>query len=147
MTKTNKKELIKLAFVSARRSGDPHLKVGAILIENFKNNTGKNYARICAEGYNHLPKNYKNLGYKDSNNKTRPEVIHAEAHALSYMFDADTEDNGKNYELFCTLSPCMECAKLIHLSGIKKIYFYNYYKDVYPLEFLKKCGVKSEQIL
>jgi dCMP deaminase len=143
MTKTNKKELIELAFSSSRNSGDPHLKVGAVLIEKYKQ---KSY-HIIAEGYNHLPKSCKSMSYKDENDKTRPEVIHAEAHALSYLMNNDVIGENIYYELFSTLSPCMECAKLIALSPVKKIYFYNYYKDVYPLEFLKKCGVKSEQIL
>ena len=146
MTKANKKELIELAFQSSRKSGDPHLKVGAVLIQKYKYKhiRGSSYS-ICCGGYNHLPKSCKSMGYKDQDDRTRPEVIHAEAHALSYLMN----DNviGEDCQLFCTLSPCMECAKLIHLSGIKKIYFYNYYKDLAPLEFLRKCGVKYEQVL
>jgi dCMP deaminase len=140
MTKTDKKELIKLAFISASKSGDPHLKVGAILVEKFK------FGHIIRfEGHNNLPKSCKHLGYKDENDKTRPEVIHAEAHALSYLMNNDLIE-GKDCQLFCTISPCMECAKSIYLSGIKKIYFNNYYKDLKPLEFLKNNKIKYEQI-
>jgi len=145
MTKANKKQLIELAFTYARKSGDPHLKVGAVLVEKY-NIASKKCFQICQEGYNHLPKSCENMGYKDQDDKTRPEVIHAEAHALSYLMK-DQRGRSLTHELFCTLSPCMECAKLIHLSGIKKIYFYNYYKDLAPLEFLRKCGVKYEQVL
>lgn len=146
MTKTNKKQLIELASNYAKKSGDPHLKVGAVLIYKYgKNVISETGYSICSEGHNHLPKSCKSMGYKDQDDKTRPEVIHAEAHALSYLMNNNVV--GENCQLFCTLSPCMECAKLIHLSGIKKIYFYNYYKDLAPLEFLRKCGVKYEQIL
>jgi len=148
MTKADKRSLIELAFSSSRNSGDPHLKVGAILIEKHKNvHTRGNDYSVCFEGHNHLPKPYKHLGYKDENDKTRPEVIHAEAHALSYLMKNDVIGENIHYDLFSTLSPCMECAKLISLSPIKKVYFYNYYKDTAPLEFLRKCGVKTEQIL
>lgn len=146
MTKANKKQLIELAFTYSKKSGDPHLKVGAVLIERYKSGS-KTHFSVCAEGHNHLPKPYKHLGYKDENDKTRPEVIHAEAHALSYLMKNDIIGENIHYDLFSTLSPCMECAKLISLSPIKKVYFYNYYKDTAPLEFLRKCGVKTEQIL
>jgi dCMP deaminase len=147
MTKANKKQLIELAFMYSRKSGDPHLKVGAILIEKFKYGGVERAYSICAEGHNHLPKSCKDIGYKDENGKTRPEVIHAEAHALSYLMNNDKCSIDNKFELFTTLSPCLECAKLIAMSPVKKVYFYNYYKDIYPLEFLRKQGVKCEQIL
>lgn len=146
MTKENKRRMIELAFVYARKSGDPHLKVGAVLIEKYKHGVEREFL-ICAEGYNHLPKSHKHLGYKDENDRTRPEVIHAEASVLSYLMKNDKCDKKNRYELFVTLSPCMECAKLISLSPIRKVYFYNYYKDIAPLDFLRKHGIKTEQIL
>jgi hypothetical protein len=48
--------------------------------------------------------------------------------------------------VFCTLSPCFECAKLIIQSGIKHVYFIEKYRDESGLELLKKSNVNTEQI-
>ncbi len=126
----------------SERSQDPHKKVGALLVGY---NPDKTISALSI-GYNHLPEKLKYLGYKNEEEKTRPEVIHAEAHALSYLLKHNDFDH-RSYELFCTLSPCFECARLIYLSGIKKIYFKEYWKDQAPLEFLKINGIKTEQII
>jgi len=118
-------------------SGDPHKQVGAVVVYKFKNKY-----QLLNFGYNHLTTPFLREGYKDENDKTRPEVIHAEAHALRILFRC----RPKNCELFSTLSPCMECAKLIYLSGIKKIYFKELWKDKKPLKFLEKNGISYEQI-
>lgn len=147
MTKANKRKLIELAFKYALKSKDPHLKVGAVLIEKDNQKFSGKYMNgfsICASGYNCLPKSHKKKGYKDAFDKTRPEVIHAEAHALEYMFKNNTKD--KKFELICTISPCLDCAKMILQSGIKKIYFKDYYKDTSPVNFLQSNGVKCERI-
>jgi deoxycytidylate deaminase len=141
LTKKDKQNLIEQCIKNSARSGDPHLKVGAVLIEKLK--YSRTYIEV-AYGWNYLTMQTKNLGYKDEKDKTRPHVIHAEASAISSLFKFNNHNN--KYELFCTLSPCMECAKLIYLSGIKKIYFKDFYKDQEPLNFLKLHNVKWEQI-
>jgi dCMP deaminase len=40
------------------------------------------------------------------------------------------------------MSPCKECSKLIHQSGIKRVVFINKYKDSTGIEFLKKAQVE-----
>jgi dCMP deaminase len=40
------------------------------------------------------------------------------------------------------MSPCKECSKLIHQSGIKRVVYANAYKDEMGLEFLEKAGVE-----
>jgi dCMP deaminase len=44
--------------------------------------------------------------------------------------------------LYITLSPCKECSKLIHQSGIKRVVYCEEYKDTSGLDFLKKAGVE-----
>ncbi len=48
--------------------------------------------------------------------------------------------------LYITLSPCKECSKLIHQSGIKRVVYVDKYKDTSGLEFLEKAGVEIMQI-
>ena len=49
--------------------------------------------------------------------------------------------------LYVTLSPCRECSKLIHQSGISRVVYSEAYKDLSGVEFLKKAGVIVNQIL
>ena len=44
------------------------------------------------------------------------------------------------------MSPCKECAKLIHQSGIRRLVYLKNYKDSTGLDFLKKAGVIIDQI-
>ena len=52
---------------------------------------------------------------------SKPEVLHAEANAIAKL--AQSNESSKDAELFCTYLPCLECAKLIHQAGIKKVYY------------------------
>lgn len=47
-------------------------------------------------------------------------VCHAELNAIANKIQADI----RNCQLFVTLFPCHECAKLIVQSGIKEVIFY-----------------------
>ena len=48
--------------------------------------------------------------------------------------------------MFITHSPCLECAKLIYQSGIKKVYFNKQYRSMDGLIFLEKCKIDVEQL-
>ena len=75
--------------------------------------------------------------------KTRPEVLHAESNAIAKL--AKSNDSGDGADLFVTHSPCIECAKLIYQSGIRRVYFGEHYRDDAGIEFLKKSGVEVIQ--
>lgn len=53
--------------------------------------------------------------------RTKPQVLHAEANAIAKL--AQSPESAKDAVLFCTHMPCMECAKLIHQSGIRTVYY------------------------
>jgi dCMP deaminase len=71
-------------------------------------------------------------------------VLHAEANALAKV--ARSSESSEGAYLFVTYSPCMDCAKLIYQSGIKKVYYDMQYRDTKGLEFLSKCDVEVEQL-
>jgi dCMP deaminase len=48
--------------------------------------------------------------------------------------------------LYLTLSPCKECAKLIHQSGIKRLVYSKQYKDLSGLKFLEKAQIEIQHI-
>ncbi len=76
--------------------------------------------------------------------KTKPEVLHAESNAIAKL--AKSNNSGLGADLFVTHSPCLDCAKLIYQSGIRRVYFNQNYRDDAGIEFLKKSGIQVEQL-
>lgn len=125
---------MRVAEVYANLSYAKRLKVGAIVVRD---------SRVISIGYNGTPSGWEN-DCEDEDNKTKPEVIHAEANAIAKL--AQTTESGLNAEMFITHAPCIECAKLIFTAGIKSVYFKNFYRETNGIEFLKKCNVQVEQV-
>ena len=75
--------------------------------------------------------------------KTKPEVIHAESNAIAKL--AKSSNSGNQADIFITHSPCMECAKLIYQSGIKRVWYEISYRDDSGINFLRKSGVEVTQ--
>lgn len=76
--------------------------------------------------------------------KTKPEVLHAESNAIAKL--ARSANSGLGADLFVTHGPCIECAKLIYQSGIKRVWFGKNYRNDDGVEFLKKSGVTVTQV-
>jgi len=75
--------------------------------------------------------------------RTKPEVLHAESNAIAKL--AKSNDSGDGADIFITHSPCIECAKLIYQSGIKRVFYGENYRNDDGIKFLKKSGVTVEQ--
>lgn len=131
------------ALRSAQLSHARRLQVGAVIV---KDDT------VISYGYNGMPAGWDNnceeeICYPDSDAvtlKTKPEVLHAESNAIAKL--AKTSNSGMGADLFVTHSPCIECAKLIHQSGISRVFFNRNYRDDSGIEFLKKSGIVVTQI-
>jgi dCMP deaminase len=76
--------------------------------------------------------------------KTKAEVLHAESNAIAKL--ARSNDSGLDADIFITHSPCMECAKLIFQSGIRRVFYGQAYRSDEGIEFLKRSGVTVEKI-
>jgi len=74
-------------------------------------------------------------------NKT---VVHAEANAILYA--AKEGIALKGCSIYITLSPCIECSKMIIQSGIIEVFYETEYKDLSGVEFLKNNGVIVNKI-
>ena len=72
--------------------------------------------------------------------KTKPEVLHAESNAIAKL--AKSNNSGLGADLFVSLSPCIDCAKLIYQSGIRRVYFSTHYRNDEGIEFLKKSNIE-----
>jgi dCMP deaminase len=110
------------------------LKVGAIVVKD---------GRIISIGYNGTPSGWDNC-CEDEDNKTKPEVSHAEENALGKL--AASHESGYNAHMYITHSPCLSCAKLIYNSGISKVYYREKYRSDEGIMFLLKCGIEVNQI-
>ena len=136
---------MKVARTFADLSTARRLKVGAIVVKDN---------RIISIGYNGMPAGWDNTcedhitEYCDvtkswlptGETKTKPEVLHAERNALDKL--ARSTESGDGSTMFCTHSPCLECAKSIYGAGITKIYYGEDYRSTDGIEFLQKCGVE-----
>lgn len=109
-------------------------KVGAIIVRD---------RMIISDGYNGTPSGFENC-CEDDDGMTRWDVLHAEANAILKV--ARSTQSCEGATLYITLSPCRECSKLIHQSGIKRVVYQTGYRDTSGLEFLMKAGVTVEQI-
>ena len=135
-TKQNKydKAYLRLAKEWGKLSYCKRKQVGAIIVRD---------KMIISDGYNGSPSGFENC-CEDENNLTHWYVLHAEANAILKV--ARSTQSCEGATLYITLSPCKECSKLIHQSGIKRVVYLDNYKDVSGLEFLQKAGVKVEHI-
>ncbi len=105
-------------------------KVGAIIVKD---------KMIISDGYNGTPSGFDNC-CEDETGATKWDVLHAEANAILKV--ARSTQSCESATLYITLSPCKDCSKLIHQSGIKRVVYRTGYRDDSGLLFLKKAGVE-----
>ena len=104
-------------------------QVGSIIVKD---------RMIISDGYNGTPSGFDNC-CEDDEGLTKWHVLHAEANAILKV--ARSTQSCEGATLYITLSPCKECSKLIHQSGIKRVVYQNGYKDDSGVQFLMKAGV------
>lgn len=109
-------------------------QVGAIIVRD---------RMIISDGYNGTPSGFENC-CEDESGLTNWYVLHAEANAILKV--ARSTQTCEGATLYITLSPCKECSKLVHQSGIKRVVYQSGYKDTSGIDFLVKAGVMVEQI-
>ena len=156
-----KQAYMKTAETFAELSHARRLHVGAIVVKDD---------RIISIGYNGMPAGWDNdcedkvwlnpdakfqqatidehYPFADDEGrryglKTKPEVLHAESNCISKL--ARSNESGLDADLFVTHAPCLDCAKLIYQSGIRRVWFRTAYRDSAGVDFLKTSGVQVEQ--
>ena len=128
------KAYMRMATEWSKLSHCKRKKVGAIIVKD---------RMIISDGFNGTPSGFDNV-CEDENNKTKWHVLHAEANAILKV--ARSAQSCEGATLYLTMSPCKECSKLVHQSGIKRLVYKEGYSDVSGLEFLIKAGVHVEQL-
>lgn len=118
------KMFMEIAKIVAKRSKDPHTKVGAVIVKDN---------HILGIGYNAEPKNFK-YGFEWTTDEKYQFVIHAEmnaiANATSYCGDIRGSD------IYVTLSPCSECMKLLMQYEIRNVYYMKRYEKTFKTTML-----------
>lgn len=125
---------LRMAKIWAENSYCTRRQVGALIVKN---------KMIISDGYNGTPSGFPNF-CEGEDGLTLPYVLHAEANAITKI--ARSGNNSDGATLYVTDAPCIECAKLIIQSGIKRVVYARSYRLTDGIELLTKAGIEVEQM-
>jgi len=128
------KKYLRMAVIWSENSYCKRRKVGALIVKD---------QMIISDGYNGTPSGFENV-CEDEYNVTKPYVIHAEANAITKV--AASSNSSKGATIYITSSPCIECAKLIIQSGIKRVVFSDNYRMPEGYDLLVRAGIQTNFI-
>ena len=121
-----------LAIQAATRSTCPRKHVGAIIVRD---------KTVLSTGYNGSIRGAPHCTeagcLMDNDHCIR--TVHAEANALVQAACHGIRLEGA--QIFVTASPCFNCFKLIVNSGIRTVYFGEFYRDERVLQFAEELGI------
>ena len=158
---------MKQAELMAERSTCVKLKVGAVLVRDHRtisqgyNGVGPN-CRHCADYWYDMFRFYDHFQIKDvapEECKTFDQFLHTEYFRTEHKrwsieHELHAEQNcilwaaregiaTKDAILYCIYSPCINCAKVIHMAGIKEVY----YQKIYESDKTGMCYLTENNIL
>ena len=125
---------LRMAHIWAENSYCRRRKVGALVVKD---------KMIISDGYNGTPSGFENV-CEDDNNVTKPYVLHAEANAITKL--ARSSNNSEGSTLYVTASPCLECAKLIIQSGIRRVVYGEEYRLSDGIDLLRRANIEVKLI-
>ena len=117
----------------ATRSTCPRKSVGAVIVKD---------RRILSTSYNGSIRGMPHctdVGC-DMEDGHCVATVHAEANAIIQAARNGVCIDGA--DIYVTASPCWNCFKLIANSGIKRIYYGEFYRDEKSLKVAKECGIE-----
>lgn len=123
-----------MATIWAENSYCKRRQVGALLVKD---------KMIISDGYNGTPAGFENC-CEDESGRTYPYVLHAEANAITKVAKSNNSSEGAT--MYVTSSPCIECAKLIIQSGIRRVVYAENYRLDDGLQLLKRAGIEIQFI-
>ena len=125
------KRYLRMAAVWAENSYCKRRQVGALIVKD---------QMIISDGYNGTPAGFENV-CEDEN---KPYVLHAEANAITKV--AASSNSSKGATIYVTSAPCIECAKLIIQSGIKRVVYSEKYRMEDGCNLLQRAGISIDYI-
>jgi dCMP deaminase len=125
---------MKSAFNYTELSHCKRRKVGALLVSPDN--------RPLLSGYNGTSPGRDNCCEHEG--VTKDIVHHAEANLIGNAAKRGIATEGCS--IFITTSPCIQCAKLIEISGITTVYYHDTYTDPTGVDYLVGAGICVEQL-
>ena len=125
---------LRMAKIWAENSYCRRRQVGALIVKD---------KMIISDGYNGTPSGFEN-DCEDENDETKPYVLHAEANAITKI--ACSSNSSQDATLYITTSPCIECAKLIIQSGIKRVVYSEKYRLSEGIRLLERANVETAYV-
>jgi len=126
-----------MASIWSQLSKAERKKVGCLIVKD---------GAIISDGYNGTPSGFDNtcetITITDGSTKlvTNPEVLHAESNAITKLAKSTQSSDGAT--MYITISPCIDCAKLIIQSGIKRVVFKKFYRNSEGIDLLKQANIE-----
>lgn len=124
------KRYLRMARIWSENSYCTRRKVGALIVKD---------KMIISDGYNGTPSGFENVCELEDGT-TKGYVLHAEANAITKI--AKSGNNSDGATLYVTTSPCLECAKLIIQSGIKRVVYSEKYRIDDGIKLLEGAGIE-----
>lgn len=125
------------ACTAAKRSHDSETKVGAVLVNNAS-------GAIIATGFNGFVRGAPDMVLPT----TRPEkyeyIVHAEENLIANC--ARHGISMDNCTVYCTLSPCKKCMRLLYNCGITKVIVKDLYKDFNEIREMKDVDITIDEL-
>ena len=122
---------LRMATIWAENSYCQRRKVGALIVKD---------KMIISDGYNGTPSGFENV-CENEEGFTKPYVLHAEANAITKIARSNNNSNGAT--MYVTASPCIECAKLIIQSGIRRVVYGEKYRLTDGIDLLERAGIET----
>ena len=125
---------MEMAMTISKLSKAERKQVGCVLVKD--NN-------ILSVGFNGTPVGWDNT-CEGEDGKTLPEVLHAESNAIAKVAKSTQSTEGAS--AYITLSPCVDCAKLLIQAGIVEVFYKERYNDTEGLSLLNKASITTIQL-
>ena len=131
------KTYLEMAKIWGKLSKAEKKKVGCLIVKN---------GQIISDGYNGTPHRFDNRCEFDTRFglETKPEVLHAESNAITKLAKSTQSSLGST--MYITISPCVECAKLIIQSGVKRVVYKDLYRNDNGISLLNRANILVETL-
>lgn len=125
-----------IAITVSARSHDAETKVGAVLVNNES-------GAVIATGYNGFVRGVNDEALPNTRPDKYEYILHAEQNLICNA--ARHNVSTKDCTLYCTLSPCKTCMRMLVNCGVTKVITKELYRDFKEILEMKDIFVEYTQ--
>ena len=122
---------------ASKRSPDAETKVGAAIVNSHS-------GAVLAMGFNGFIRGANKRLLPNTRPDKYPYMVHAEMNLIANC--ARHGISMESCDLYCTLSPCVSCMRVMWNCGIQRIYVKELYKDFQQIKEMKDLRVSVNKI-